>query len=109
MPKYEFEVGNDEGTKKAVIQFKDTLSMEEWESLRTQILSMLGGNYMDWEFDIRELTHCNSITLGMWVTLNAVIANKGGKLALLTRAESNPTRLLSLTKLDGILEVKQAA
>jgi anti-anti-sigma regulatory factor len=105
MPNYNISVSFDQGLKKVIIHLKGVPEFGEWEEIVAQSEKLLTEGYDDWELNLTELPMCNSIGLGMIVTLNTLVRARSGFFSIRAAQDSIPSRLLTLTRLDNIVSV----
>jgi hypothetical protein len=99
-------VGIRYGIKKAEFHFLNPLNNYHWCEVQNYIYKMLAKGYSHFTFCLQRLSCITSADLGMWVTLNATIANKSGCLELSLGCNDTIRNYLELTGLDKILKVK---
>lgn len=58
--------------------------------------------------DLRRIEFCDSVTLGMFVGLQATARKNGGKIRFLLGSGSHVDKMFKALKLDQILEVEKA-
>lgn len=58
----------------------------------------------NWDVDLRQLDFINSTALGILVAFNANVMSRGGRLRLILQKSSKITDLITLTKLDRIID-----
>lgn len=104
-PNYDLSVTLDQGIKTAVVKLRRSPDPVEWERLNIETSRLLEEEYRAWVYDMKAVETCNSLMLGMLVTLNAVVASRGGFLSIKTRANNVASKLLKLTKLEDIIPV----
>jgi hypothetical protein len=97
---------NDEsGTKIADIVFTSSMDPFEWKEFRETMMKLLKHGFSQWRFNLQGIEYPTSTDLGMWVTCNATISSHSGKVEFLIQKDSNVQKVITLTKLDKILNI----
>lgn len=102
---YELEATELLAGKEVTVRFGALPDATGWTRLQAEVGKMLENQYMIWKFDLRELTVCDSVGLGMWITLSATIRSREGRSEYLINPSSKVSQLFLLTKVDQILRV----
>lgn len=100
---YKIECTPRDDGMEVVVRFQSLPNGDGWAALHKEIQRLLDQNYLLWRFDLTDLDFCDSTGLGMWITMNATIRNRRGRLQYDLRKDSRVAQLFLLTKLDSIL------
>ncbi len=98
------QTNGNKGKRMEVI-FTSPMEPLEWQEFRESMIQMLKDNCLQWVFNLKGLTFPTSTDIGMWVTCNATVLSYSGKVEFLIRRNSNLQKVLSVTKLDKILNI----
>ena len=88
------------------VKFTKSLDFFEWQEFNDTLNEMIRNNYKHWEFNMEHLSRPTSIDIGMWLTCNAKITNQAGDLKFVIKKESSVQKIISVTKLDTILNIE---
>mgnify|MGYP006282654677 CR=1 FL=1 len=87
------------------VTLHDGFPVEAWEQLIEFYQQKIEGGVVNWELDLRRLRFMNSQALGMIISFNASVINRGGRLRILVDRSSYVDNLIHTTKLNRILDV----
>lgn len=98
------QTNGNKGKRMEVI-FTSPMEPLEWQEFSATMIQMLKDNCLQWVFNLQSLTFPTSTDIGMWVTCNATVLSYSGKVDFLIRRNSDLQKVLSVTKLDQILNI----
>ena len=105
IPRSTVSKSDESGTKMVETIFTSSMDPFEWKEFRDSMMKLLKQGFHQWRFNLQGIEFPTSTDLGMWVTCNATISSHSGKVEFLIPKESNVQKVISLTKLDQILNI----
>ncbi|GEM_PF-6771907 len=114
-PKYEIqrsretfaqaEASQGRARKWARITIWRRMEPEDWARLRGEALHLLARGYRCWELDLTPLEFCDSLAMGMVLTLHASIRRRGGRLDLRLDGDTGILPTLAAAGVDQIVPI----
>lgn len=91
----------------AVVFFHEMGAAEFASSLRDTFDQILKEGYGFIILDLRQINSCDSVTLGMFVGLNATARHRNAELEFILRRGSHVRRMFSILSLEKVLNVQE--
>lgn len=101
------EQAKDDGVT-GVLTFQEALGVNEAEDLYREINELLQKRCMDWIVCLDELSFCDSVMLGIWVLLHAMVRKSSGTISFKVRHDSHVHRQMVNARLDQVFSIQIA-
>ena len=92
-----------ESDKRLQLSLKDGFQNEDWTELVGYCARNLAEGFVEWEIDMTHMTFITSLHIGILVSLNTLIAAKGGTLKLVVKDNTSLAKQVRFSRIDQIV------
>jgi anti-anti-sigma regulatory factor len=89
------------------VSLKEGFDLSRWGDLETFYRKEIKAGCLNWSLDLSRLEQVSSPMLGMLVGLNTMLSTRGGVLRAIVRRGSRLAQLLTICKLNLIIQIKE--